>query len=381
MKQQARIPFLIFGIVWILRCIYRFYFPNIYTDTLLLWETAENYEQLGEMVHTPIAGVHEGSSLVPLTVMPKGYVYLLWVFNHIFSTSKWSTLVMDFIAIGLWGWASLSFLKKMAPTYPYSAYLFLFYLILSPTFLHPLPTTDLLCLALLACCLSLLGTEPIERTSKQMLLVSLLLALSGWIRYAYMPFMWLFPILYGCYAFGKVGIKYAWPSLLCLLCFPMLFGIYALLHPSPLPFLNEQGKTLFWNHLTHMDLFPLKALFYFNASHLSWLADSSRLPVKFWSLLGASLSTGILLLAGYAWWNRARKGWEWWSFLFSGIFMVNVGLLVYLSLTTPPETDWLPFWTFVMETRYYAPSQYVIGLTLLYLASNSYSMWTESQER
>ena len=381
MKQKAYISFLIFGVIWTLRCIYRFYFPNIYTDTLLLWETVENYEYLGKIIHSPIPGVHQGSSSVPLTVLPRGYVYLLWAFNQVFSTSRISTLVIDCSAIGLWGWATLSLLKRDENTYPVSAYLFVFYLIFTPTLLHPLPATDLLCLALLTSCIAILGKEPRACPTWHILLVGLLLVICGWIRFAYIPFMWLFPAVFGLYVLRRKALEKTWPSLLYLLTFPVLFSLYTLLNPHPFPFLGENQNRLFWNHLAHMDPFPLKALFYFNPSHLSWLAEFSSLPEKFWEILGSILSTGILILVLRFWWIGWKKEGEWRQLLFLGIVGVNVGVLIYMSLTTPPETDWLPFWTFVMETRYYAPSQYVIILSLLYLASNSYKIWTESQER
>lgn len=371
----------IVGVVWALRCLYRLYFPNLYTDTLLLWETAENFERLGKMIHSPIAGVHEGSSLVPLTVMPRGYVYLLWIGNQVFPTSQWSTLVIDGLSIGLWIGASLLILKRFEYTFPLSTYLFLLYLVLTPTLLHPLPATDLVCLALLSSCIAILGREPLAYPPWRILLASLLLAICGEIRYAYLPFMWLFPAVLFVYAYWKKRSKQIWPTFLYLLSFPTLFSLYSLLYPDPLPFLSDRGNTLFWHHLSHIDLFPLKALFYFNSSHISWLADFSHLPEMLWSILGICSSLAIIFLVGRTWGKWWKKEEEWGSLLFLGILLVNVGSLVYLSLTTPPETDWLPFWTFVMETRYYAPSQYIMVLSLLYLASNSYRIWTESQGR
>ncbi|NJL14285.1 MAG: hypothetical protein HC913_15590 [Microscillaceae bacterium] len=53
--------------------------------------------------------------------------------------------------------------------------------------------------------------------------------------------------------------------------------------------------------------------------------------------------------------------------LFMITLFLNTAYLVCLSLLLPPQTGWTDFWTYVQETRYYAPSMLMFIICFFYM--------------
>ncbi|MEO0472814.1 MAG: hypothetical protein AAF206_24575 [Bacteroidota bacterium] len=119
---------------------------------------------------------------------------------------------------------------------------------------------------------------------------------------------------------------------------------------------------LYWDQLLQIDAFPVKAFFY-----LSLLGLSNKIAISavvLWTIkilfLGFSLLIGYLLLRS---WKAGDKAFP------EGIaatVLLLPGLLCSLSVLRPAEVHDGSFaWTFVMETRYYAPLLVLIQMFVM----------------
>ena len=370
-------------VVFIVRCIYRWYFPNLYTDTLLLLEVSGNYLNEGLMVHAPIEGSGLSGPWVPLTVMPRGYVYFLTWLAPLIPQETIRVFVGDCLSLSILIFASLNLIHSLIPDKYFPQFLFLGFLGLFPGFLHPLPATDLMSLAFLSLSLSFMFGSQNNPTLFRLGVSSLCLCLTASLRYAYLPFLGALPLCFAWALWANSRLKSEWKKLAFFSLMPLILGIYVNPPNKDLPFVSNQSHQIYWEHLLHTDFFPVKSLIYFNSHHLELLTQNLSLGRGISNVLMISLSALLLLISWKTWyaWGKIKGILQKFAIFFSGIFFSNIALLVYLSLKTPPETDWLPFWTFVMETRYYAPAQYVMVLTLIYLTSRSNIIFTESQAR
>ncbi|MEO1656027.1 MAG: hypothetical protein AAFU64_20975, partial [Bacteroidota bacterium] len=62
------------------------------------------------------------------------------------------------------------------------------------------------------------------------------------------------------------------------------------------------------------------------------------------------------------------KYWQLYLLLFLSTCILNTIFLLNLSLLLPPQTGWTDFWTYVQETRYYAPSMLFMVIVFFYFA-------------
>ncbi|MEM6631009.1 MAG: hypothetical protein AAF694_15110 [Bacteroidota bacterium] len=383
--MENRTKYMLWGValtVFILRCVYRWFFPNLYTDTLLLIEVSTYYLEEGQMVHRPIEGSGMAGPFVPLTVMPKGYVYFLSFLSYVIPSPMHRVFIGDCLALGILLFSSIKLLEVLIPDNRVPQLIFLGFLGVSPAFLHPLPATDLMSLALLSLSMALLFWSSDRNVI--VFLSSVFLCLTVSLRFAYIPFLAALPTCFFLVLATNFTLKQKWLALTIYSILPFCFLIFLYAQKKNLPFLSDQHAQLFWEHLLHIDFFPVKALVYFNRDHLAYLAQHFFFPPEALAFLMVFMSILMLAVTFQTWYKWLRSDFrhlEQCAIFFAGIFLANVTLLVYLSATSPPETDWLPFWTFVMETRYFAPSQYVLVLTLTYLTSRSNNIWTEFQAR
>ncbi|MEM9721567.1 MAG: hypothetical protein AAGA10_20035, partial [Bacteroidota bacterium] len=116
--MENRTKYMLWGValtVFILRCVYRWFFPNLYTDTLLLIEVSTYYLEEGQMVHRPIEGSGMAGPLVPLAVMPKGYVYFLSFLSYVIPSPIHRVFIGDCLALGILLFSSIKLLEVLIP--------------------------------------------------------------------------------------------------------------------------------------------------------------------------------------------------------------------------------------------------------------------------
>ena len=360
--------------VFIIRCTYRAFFPNYYVDTEALVEAASAYQDHGKMEYTFSPTDDQPPMIIPLKGLPTGYAYLIVGMNHLTKKGKTSVFVLDCIALGIFLIAAFQLLKQIDTDTNKANLILLGYLGLSPTLLHPLPATDLFSLALLMASICFLLTFH----SAGILLGELLLIATANIRFAYVPFCVIPLIVWGIFLWKYHSFSKAWRRLapaLILLFLYLGVGFLPKIIQGDLPFLDEQGGKIYVEHLLAMDTFPLKAFFYYNQTHLDFLSGGSPLITSSLQAIAYVLSLGILGLVIREWinWSKGTEKEASRAWLFGAISVTNIGLLCYMSLLTPPERDWLDFWTFVMDTRYFAPTQVLILFTFLSIINQKYS--------
>ncbi len=136
---------------------------------------------------------------------------------------------------------------------------------------------------------------------------------------------------------------------------------------------SDYERGLFLHHLLHIDPFPIRALFH--AHTLLWrlgLPPGSMLH-KSALIVGSCAVLGVIAfqMMKKRVWQFAPEDKEvlWKAFLMIGGLTVflNITPLMFLSITCPPQSGWISFWTFVQETRYYAPS--MLFIILFFVAS------------
>ncbi|MEL6651095.1 MAG: hypothetical protein AAFQ87_09870 [Bacteroidota bacterium] len=194
------------------------------------------------------------------------------------------------------------------------------------------------------------------------------LALGFSMRYAYAPLgvLLLIPLLMGRYKAPAWRLQAAWSSIGLIL---LALGSFVFLQPTTSGGMRWyqllRGADLYWTNLLHFDAFPLKAWAYFSLDSLLRKTSISNPSLEgFAKAMMFLLSFRMISLL----WRQFRHlpaqsafrylQTGWWS-----ISLLTIIFLTVLSIFLPPElhdNQW--YWTFVMETRYYAPLLVVIQL-------------------
>ncbi len=367
------------------RISHRYHYRIFYPDTALMLQSHANYLRLGsptfyQVEITDQIEIRQESR----TAFPKGYVYALHVFQTIFQNRLVSSFFLDIVSIILWVGSSL-YLISISHRKVWGWILMSAYCILSPTLLHPLPSSDLLALGLLSSSVSLLIFSLNKRgfTSNLWLLLSgTVLSATITLKFIYVPFLLIIPLA-TLIPFYLQKYPASLRKMIIFAIIPFTITMYTIiswLGFGQMPYFSDSAKsTLFFHHLTYIDPFPIKSFIYFNIQNVeslkNFLGVSQRL-IPLGLLLGSSIIIALVLTTWYNWIAVEHNvsfnllGW-----IFCSIAFGNICLISYSSITTPPETDWLDFWTFVMETRYFAPTQWTILLSFILsstLASQSF---------
>ncbi|RMG25692.1 MAG: hypothetical protein D6730_10505, partial [Bacteroidetes bacterium] len=198
-------------------------------------------------------------------------------------------------------------------------------------------------------------------------LALLLLSLAALMRYAYLPLMWMCLLLWLWHARRSQQLS-LWPAATAA---GLALGVTALLLLLLLPGAEavETGRAILqWPGQVYLsnwwkwDAFPLKAFAYFSAEGL--LHKLPQLARWEWALHAVVLLTSAFVLLACLAALRAcmqlpsprRPVHQLAALLFGGSLLGVLALLGGLSLLHPPELhDGQRLWTYVMETRYYAP--------------------------
>jgi len=369
---------LLFLLTLSFRVYYRYYHRIFVNDTMVLMGCAQRYPENDAFVHLyGIADKLPHTQTRLLEVFPTGYPMLLHWVDTLIHDKLTTVYLIDIVALSLFLGCVfiLIYLIKPSPP-PYLWITISAYFSLTPTFLHPLPATDLLALSLLS--LSITCVMIYLHTRRLPILWSILggiaLVLTSTVRYAYIPFLFALPISLG-FAIGKKQPAHTHIFFLSYSLLPLLMGGFHLLDwmlAERVPYLNTLERGFFPEHLLHMHPFPLVAIQYISISQIQSIANFLALP---------SLMINTLLWMG-AWFVLAGIGYSWYkcatdkkytsvsfnrvfTYLSLGIFCSNWAMLIYLSLTKPPETGWTDFWTYLMEIRYYAPIHLVLFISLI----------------
>ncbi|RMG20610.1 MAG: hypothetical protein D6730_19560 [Bacteroidetes bacterium] len=196
-------------------------------------------------------------------------------------------------------------------------------------------------------------------------------------RYAYLGVAVLPPFLLAmCAYLRKQRIYWKLAAQTALLLYPLLGGLMAFQawQQGKANYLAEVSKGFFPEHLLAMDAFPLKTFFYYGFIHQQALLKEYPLVGKLFVAAACLFSLILIMVIIYyavIWSRPAYRQHAAGAWLLASCVVIgaNVLMLAYLSLRVPPE-QWgdLAFWTYVMESRYYAPAMLMILLSCYLLA-------------
>jgi len=249
--------------------------------------------------------------------------------------------------------------QKKIPHYTIPLGLFLAF---SPSPFHYLGGNDLLTLGVYLMGTAFAFSLTQSKSWLNLFLALGLLSLSIWFRYAYLPFAYLPMLIPFIYPHSPAKKRL---SLLSLLIIPLnIFSYQSIFQLEKIQqaSFGQASTPQYFHHLFHTDSFPLKALFYYSDSLLAGIQGISN--SLFYLVFYGSIFASILILGFFVYrciFHFSRES----SNLLDALIVSTSGLiwamLAWFSITHAPHT-WLgrDFWTFVMETRYYAPAMVLI---------------------
>lgn len=382
--QKNYIVFLgLFLLLSLIRWEYRYHFSNFYLDQELQTVAAASLLRYGRPV-LPTVHYSAPNQVIqkPLTVFPPGYAEIQAFLIRSGLSYLAAYRLLDFIALAILLFTSCLILY--ACNVHISVWiLFGLYWAWSPGLLHPLPSPDLLCLALFTLSISawVYAGDPGIKGKSYLLLSSLALFSLPFIRYAYLPLVCIPPLLaWGQYGFERGRKNITSAAVLSLFAFlAVLPFIYRFATRFNLPYVEHLSTGFFPAHLLRMDPYPFKTFLYFGHLTIDGIEKAGNVLVPTIQALAWGVSLFII-------WRLYTAGNEviealknkriispWMKVI--GIACVTIGVntlvIAAMSLRTAPETDWRDHWTFVMETRYFAPAQWAVLISVLLIINRT----------
>ncbi|MEM6342419.1 MAG: hypothetical protein AAF927_01015 [Bacteroidota bacterium] len=342
------------------RIDHRYHYRKLNPDTEIIMAMAAHIEQGrgGVLDHWNEKDIAKPIVLEQRAAMP-GYAYLLLMVNEL--TDDWlraawgievAAIVAFFAAVVFW------FRRLMGETATVELGVCLLLLGFSPAPLHYFPTTDMLSLTAF-----IWGAYALYRIQDRLLGASLLallgLSLAISFRYAYLALLGLLPLTL---AFNWWQKKNRVSLIVMLSSIPAVLMVAALL----LGFKGLEGSmtdavTQQWypEHLVWLEPFPFKSFFYYGLPHELALD-------QYWSYGSLALKSLAFLVSGWLVVRIIRFSDGFFNMIFFLTMLMVVSLLIYFSIKVAPETwNQIAFWTFLMETRYYAAPMLLTVLGIL----------------
>ena len=317
--------------------------------------------------------------LVEETGFMHGYSYLLAALPFRGKSLLDVSFVMDILAIILLTVSIFFMLVHLRASTRTLLYFLIFWAFALPP-LHYLPAVDLFSLAFfITGCLLLLRNWQKGGVSYAYMLV--FWGIAAFMRNAFLPFIVLPPLLASWLMWKerKVSLRHSSAFLFTAL---VIISLLALNKVGGYHFGVMDGE-LYFSHVLYLDPFPFKSLFYFGRNHVEKLAAYSPLLPQFVNVICLLISLGLIwvVIQPLVEFRRKKNDDEnslylWRLSLLCGlVMMINVGMLLFLSLTSPPE-NWNEdgFWTFVMETRYFAPTM-LLMLIIFFVKASEHKKW------
>jgi len=343
------------ALLCLLRVEHRFHFRNLYIDTEVQMAAAVQAHE-GNGYCLPRADLQNPDHIAyePVSVFMPGLMRLFSWSLGMGLGPYGGIFFWEILAIVGWVVASATILQRLLgqkkSSFPWAFGIFLG-IALPP--LHYLTTSGLLALSLWTCALALSMIGNLKNRWRPFLML-LLLGIAAWVRTAYLPLLAL-PLVFSL-AGGR--FRERGPELGGLFLASIGVGTLLVLTSTALSSYNESIPLGFFpEHLAYMEPFGVKAFLYWGLPHQIQVAD---LVGQNWAFIQAGLnllSWGIIGLLIYGSWKNRENSSYWTIFRFYLLpsCIIVLGTLMYQSLRTPPEDwNWIGFWTFVMEPRYFA---------------------------
>ncbi|MDX1909320.1 MAG: hypothetical protein SF053_19940 [Bacteroidia bacterium] len=355
-----------------LRMEHRWHYRNLFLDTQV--QLAAMQQALTGHGYTTATAHGAGVVYEPvLALFPPGFPVFAWPWFALTGDWIWAAWLAEGVAyLGLaLGWGGIMTLLTGTWYSAAARWLWVFWGVsLAP--MHYLAAADTLGLMLLSG--SLAGMLLYWRTGRAGVGWGslLLLCLGIWVRSAYVPLLILPGImawLRGYFRRERQDWMLGW-QMLAALTLP-LYGFW-LGQQTGTSFMQAPVRGWYPAHLLHTDVFPLKTFLYYGIPHE--LAAFQRfpaleLPVR---TLACLVAAGLMVGWVRSWIRQLQDPASvagGWAILQAGVLGLTLIPLGWLSLTWPPDDwNWIGFWTWVMETRYYAPAMGCLLLSTCHAA-------------
>ena len=308
-----------------------------------------------------------------------GYSYLLSVLPFRGKSLLTVSFFLDILSIGVLSVCVCLLLYQLGGSEKTMWY-FLIFWGLAPPLLHYLPAVDLFSLTFffLGCFTLLRNWDKGGRTYAYMLFF---FGLAASMRNAFLPFVILPALLAGWNMW--VEQKFSMRHANAFLLMPMMMIALLSMNKVGGYHFSVMDEKLYFSHWLHMDPFPFKSIFYFGIPHEIILATYATVLPKLLKAFSVLISLGLIWAITQPLWAKWHKAkikqreiplWHL-SLLCWAVMTINVSMLLFFSLSSPPE-NWSVngFWTFVMETRYFVPTM-LLMLILFFIQAFKAEHW------
>ncbi|MCC2545338.1 hypothetical protein LJY25_02690 [Hymenobacter sp. BT175] len=376
-----------FWLAVLLRCADEFVMTVFTTDNMLQTASAVNLIR-GHGVSIAVARMQDLGRLHynPLAVWPPGYAWLMGlllrepVSDHQILLALWLIHILGVLLLfGAWWFL----LRRLRPTLqPWAPAVFFLFWGIANTPFNNLYNTDLWSFGLYCAgvthLLFLLSEAPVAGSARQWTWVVAMSTLSFaacLMRFAYYPLAFLPPlVLLGAWWRLQPGRLMALTGLaLSAGLVGALVGYQKFVAGNAYyltEFYHQPGFHIYWDNLRLFDPFLLNGVL---AGGVMQLVKGGTLPYYLVALTVSSLVAAALVIGARVEYQVARaSGSMQLRHLLLGVWvasaLVLLGLLVALSLRYPAAlVDWWPGgrWTYVADTRYFAPIMLIVSALLL----------------
>ena len=380
-KQRA-LYITVVALTVLLRSEYEIRFNDLMPDKALQLTAAKNFFEGKNISRCEVTTSDLSTDkYMPFASWPFGYPLVVTLAALGTGDFLRASIVVDIVAVTLLVLASVGLLRALGVTGKWQLAWLVFLAFAQSPFIYT-TSSGLIALALYVAAM-LHATQILSRANVALhswLCLGALLFLPCFFRYAYYPMVIPIPLVLLWVGWRTRQWKIVTGTLIAVACVGLLVALQSVFVKSitsDYSCLSNTERGLFLNHLGHIDPFPVKAVLLTGPLRraLAGLPCGPRV-FSFFMVTGSFVLPGILLLRAFG-----EKVWRaasvdegetlWKAFVLTGLLtvLVNVAALMLLSVTYPPQTDWTTFWTFVQETRYYAPAMFVILLFLFAFAS------------
>lgn len=372
MAQSKGLAIILVLLILVIRTVDYLYTPVFNPDKIEQLIAAQNWAEgngVSRSHYEEDANGNLKKVFTPLIQWPPGYSLLTGILLKWGLSLFWSAAIPDLVCLILLGIFSFIYLSGISFQWGYSRLAVWAILMLNTAVCAYLTTVDLVAYTFFLGALVLLS-QSVERPHITLgILSGLFLGITIWFRYAYIPqsFALLGAGLAHQYFFNRTAVFKVWiPALLsCAGMSALCFLLYDTGNPG---YIDEQKSSWYWDNLKRLHwYFPMDSLYGGVAllRKLSGIHTILGMAIQGIATAIIVASAGIILL------KRPVSRFPWPVII--TVVPVNVGLLIYLSLTNAPQTWTAAGWTFVQEYRYYAPSWAALFLLLTWYLSNQKS--------
>lgn len=354
--------YILTGVLLLLRCLYPVYAQLFNPDKLEQIVATHNWLAGNGITRFWITSELPGLPVAEALIQwPPGYSYVLGTLMFFGLSLFQSLVVIDIVVIIILAWAAWFWIQNMNIHAGWIAIMLWGTFIFNTNLIQYTTTVDMMCFALFFSALTMLYRPMINYSITLGLTAGLLLGFTFWVRYAYLPQV-LALLAVGTaydYLYLRERFKKLWlPALLgCGVLLIAYFLRDTLKNPG---FIDESARSFYLENLKRFNWNVLGEIFVGTNGLQRFLlrfGDSAEFLIGIFM----SLAVGMIFIITF----KKKKNEIIPTFVLLSVGVVNVGMLVYLSLTNAPQTWTANGWTFVEAHRYYAPTWAVLWLCMI----------------